>query len=308
MSLINTRVIIIILLGLVVVLSLPCIYGFKVAFIDQHMNVLTSLEISLIDSGKYDTIFQPVIALFSAIGIIFASITLMKQMRTSIMNNFNNQINMMTAMRTDIANTVIFSEQPDNYILEYKDYKVGKFVFSMLIDRIIIKGVMQKGGPIDIDNILYQDTSIELLKVFCKDGSEQCMEKFIYFVNKKIKDMTHGTLAPFFHNVYTTLKMIYENKNLTKNEKNEYIRMVRSHFSQPEFLLIYYHALTYADDEKRKFKKLIENTCFFHSLIQEGIPIKINEDIYPNLGYKLSAFYHPDEIKKMKEAQKGNNT
>ena len=300
MSLINTRLIIVLLLGLVVVLSFPCIYGFKVAFIDQHMDVLTSLEISLIDSGKYDTIFQPVTALFSAIGIIFASITLMKQMRTSIMNNFNNQINMMTAMRTDIANTVIFDDNPDDYKRKHTDYKIGKSVFTIVIDEIIKKEASQEGLYINLDEFPCTNSSTTKIT-----GEEKFMEEIICIIDKKISKMTHGTLSPFFHNVYTTLKIIHENNELTRDEKHNYLRMIRSHFSQKEFLLIYYHALVHNDSGERKFKKLIEDTCFFHSLIQEGIPIKINSDKYPILGYRLNAFYHPNEIKKIKKIQYG---
>lgn len=83
------------------------------------------------------------------------------------------------------------------------------------------------------------------------------------FCWQKISKITHGTLSPFFHNVYTTLKMIEDNKYLTIEDKNNYFRMIRSHFTQPEFFLIYYHALVYNDDGERKFKKLIEDTCFF---------------------------------------------
>ena len=250
---------------------------------------MTSLEISLMDSGKYDTIFQPVTAIFSVIGIIFTSITLIKQIKLSLINNFNNQLDMMVTMRTDIANSVIFDDNPDDYKRNYNDYKIGKSVFTIIIDEIIKKEFMRKGMYMNFNDIfcINADSYTEHERLMCI---------VINNIDDKISKMTHGTLSPLFHNVYTTLKMIHENNELTKYEKNNYFRMIRSHFSQQEFLLIYYHALVHNDSGERKFKKLIEDTCFFHSLIKEGIPILINSDDYPNLGYKLSAFHHLDEV------------
>lgn len=55
--------------------------------------------------------------------------------------------------------------------------------------------------------------------------------------------------------------MIYSNEDISGIERLNYMRMFRSQFTQHEFALIYFHALVYNDN--KKFKKLIENTCFF---------------------------------------------
>ena len=305
----------IILLTIVIsIFAIPCIYGCYIAFIDSNDSILTSLEISLINPEKYDSIFSPVTALFAVIGAIFSSITLIKQFessrmqkRESILNNFNNQINLMTSMRTDIVNTVIFDENPESSNVNYEKYKIGKTAFSAVIDKIITKDIGNKHF-VKLNILCNHDSGVKIMQTLVNEGEGKCAEEIIEEMDKKISKMTHGTLNPFFHNVYTTLKIIYENEDLNQNEKNNYFRMIRSHFSQPELLVIYYHALIYKDFGERKFKKLIEDTCFFHSIIPEEIPVKINEDKYPELGYKLSAFYHPDEIKKLKETQEGNNT
>lgn len=306
-----------------------CIRGTLISFFESNDNIIESIEISLMDTSKYDTLFSPLTVFFAAAGTILTAIVLINQFKTtriqfesvknqyeatriqkeeSIINNFNSQLNMMILMRTDIINTVVL-DNSQKYYSSSDNFKVGKVVFSIIVDNIFQKELKSTDRNYDLNSFYPNDNlGTVFLRSLFTGGNEECMEKFIYFADKKISKITHGTLSPFFHNVYTTLKMIEDNKYLTIEDKNNYFRMIRSHFTQPEFFLIYYHALVYNDDGERKFKKLIEDTCFFHSIIQNEIPIKINEDKYPKLGYKLSAFYHPDEIKKMKEAQDANKT
>ena len=100
--------------------------------------------------------------------------------------------------------------------------------------------------------------------------------------------------SPFYHNVYTTLKMIKCNDLIDEDEKNNYLRIFRAQFSQYEFAIIYYHALVHMDKHENtyKFKKLIEDTCFFHSLADNFLFANITADSFPDYGYKQSAFTH----------------
>lgn len=100
-------------------------------------------------------------------------------------------------------------------------------------------------------------------------------------------------LSSYHHTIYVTLKMIYENTDLSEEEKNNYIRIYRSQFSQHEFVVIYFHALIHQDNEGKKFKELIENTCFFHSLDKAMLCIDLSCPSYKD-GYSPKAFNHED--------------
>lgn len=109
------------------------------------------------------------------------------------------------------------------------------------------------------------------------------IEKFLDF-------FSNHTLNPYFHNVYATLKMIDESKVLTKSEKEQYLMMLRSQFTQQEFNVIYAHALIYKDNGSRKFKRVIENTSFFHSFHNVYLKKYIDNNMSKEFSYREKAF------------------
>lgn len=135
------------------------------------------------------------------------------------------------------------------------------------------------------------------------------IEKFEYILSKLFEKLDNDTiycLGQYFHNIYAMLKLLNENKD--KIDIEEYMRTLRAEFVQDEFLLVYYHAYSHSDtilkngkqyiDKEKKFKKLIEDTCFLHNLHTPLIDCKPNsiDDENPNgipfKLYKDSAFNH----------------
>ena len=202
---------------------------------------------------------------------------------------------MMINMRTDITSSVIFVHQDGHS-------EIGKSVFSTLIDSIYSEIIHKDKNKPSANNLKKESFLDMAFNIFFKsiedaiNRSNFMANITVIEINKYIEKSTKGTMSPFFHNVYTTLKMIYGNKDLTFEDKQDYFRMFRSHFSQPEFVILYYHALLYEDHGEMKFKQLIEDTCFFHSLIQNYLPIKVkiyDDDIEVNsFGYSYRAFFH----------------
>lgn len=292
---------------IVFVLGFICIKGCIESFFYEYntlftTKILTSVDISLSNVERYESLFSPIAAFFSGVASLFTAIILYKQISVeqlqkeeSIKTIFHEQLNMMIAMRTDITNSIVFIKQDSK--------EIGKYALNLLVDEIYNMKI--KNEKDIYDKKIREKLSpniIETLYNICKIKDEgikyddKDIENIVTCINNYIDYLTRGTLSPFFHNIYTTLKMIDDNNYLTIEDKNNYIRMFRSHFSQPEFVILYYHALLYKDFGEMKFKKLIEDTCFFHSLIQNYIPIKIeicdDDNGKINFGYSYKAFFH----------------
>ena len=292
---------------IVFVLGFICIKGCIESFFDEYntlftTKILTSVDISLSNIDRYESLFSPIAAFFAGVASLFTAIILYKQIsmeklqkEESIKTIFHEQLNMMITMRTDITNSIVFIKQNNK--------EIGKYALNLLVDEIY--NIKIKNEQDFCDNKIREKLSpniIETLYNICKIKDEgikyndKDIENIVVSINKYIDCLTRGTLSPFFHNIYTTLKMIYDNNYLTIEDKNNYIRMFRSHFSQQEFVILYYHAFLFKDFGEMKFKKLIEDTCFFHSLIHDYIPIKIeicdddNGEI--SFGYSYKAFFH----------------
>lgn len=106
-----------------------------------------------------------------------------------------------------------------------------------------------------------------------------------------IHDHTEHCLEQYFHNIYIMLKLLDENRD-NLNIK-DYMRTLRAELTQDEFLLIYYHAYNHEDYNtgEKKFKILIEKTCFFHSLHKPFLDIDPQTHKHLDL-YDPSAFEH----------------
>lgn len=308
------KLLIIIVSLLVIAIGIICLWGCVESFLGENYRLFTflgenhrlftSIETSLADVSKYESLFSPAAAFFAGAAALFTAVVLYKQINMaklqkeeSIKNMFHEQLNMMISMRTDIVNSIVYIDKDEKQ-------EIGKSVFYTIVDEIYNE---EKGDKnIDeentkqpssfIDNLfsIISETICGILKNAINENDCIARSKIVN-INKKIEKSTKGTMSPFFHNVYTTLKMINGNKNLTSEDKQDYLRMFRSHFSQPEFVIIYYHALFFNDYGEMKFKQLIEDTCFFHSLMHDYIPFKVaicEEDTREKLGYSYKAFFH----------------
>lgn len=318
LTLILFKLFIFIISLLVVVIGVVCFWGCVESFFTSNHEILNSLDISLTNINKYDALFSPAAAFFAGVASLFTAAVLFMQINMSklqkeesIKTIFHEQLNMMINMRTDITSSVIFVRQDGHS-------EIGKSVFSTLIDSIYSE-IIDKDKNKPSENYLKKESFLDMAFNIFFQTIEDAIKRSNFMtnitlveINKYIEKSTKGTMSPFFHNVYTTLKMIEGNKYLTSEDRQDYFRMFRSHFSQPEFVIIYYHALLYNDYGEMKFKQLIEDTCFFHSLIQNYLPIKAkiyDDDIEKDsFGYSYRAFFHSkaeysEYLKRQKESE-----
>lgn len=94
-------------------------------------------------------------------------------------------------------------------------------------------------------------------------------ENITYDTFKILDKHTLYCLTQYFNNTYIMLKLLYDNK---KNINfKEYMQTLRAEFTQDEFLLIYYYAFIYKEKGEKKFKNIIEETCFFKDLHKEKL-------------------------------------
>ena len=259
--------------------------------------------------SELENIFSPVASFFSGISafgttiLIYLQIKLNKKQEQDVRRNiFENQIGQMFLMKNEIIKSLAIKT---SFGEEFRERQVFEFlyeIFYYLMDKYIDSEELKKKNISfqkfksskniksiidDIElffGILYKDDkngniSIKKIKVYL----------LLYIIEKHINEKFKYILTPFYHNVYTILKMIRTNNEISETERLNYMRMFRSQFTQYEFAMIYFHALVF---HEKKFKILIEDTCFFHSLMEGFIFINITEKNFPGFGYKETAFKH----------------
>lgn len=262
------------------------------------------------DISNLENVFSPVAAFFgglSAFGttiLIYLQIKLNKKQEQDVRRNiFENQIGQMFLMKNEIVKSLSIETFSGE---KYKNRQIFEFLYESiyyLLSRYLDSNKLRKQEISleklenvqrlkdivhDIDEYfgqLYSDDERGIVTI-----KKASIYSILRTIEKHLDEKFKYILSLFYHNVYTTLKMIYSNEDISDIERLNYMRMFRSQFTQHEFALIYFHALVYNDN--KKFKKLIENTCFFHSLIDGFIFIDITEKEYPGFGYQEKAFKH----------------
>ena len=102
---------------------------------------------------------------------------------------------------------------------------------------------------------------------------------------------TNYQLNMYYHSIYVVLKFIDDNVQ-EKSRRKRYLRIFRAQISVYEYLMIYYHAAIHKeyDNDELRFKKLIEDTGFFHNM-EKHLIVDLDEHGRPFLTrYADSAF------------------
>lgn len=283
-----------------------CIWGFgasslfvKIPFIPEFwLNTVSNID-------NLENIFSPVAAFFgglSAVGtiyLIYLQIILTKKQEIDVRRNiFESQLGQMFQMKNELVKILsidVSGKKYENYYLFELLYGIIFHLMKKYSDSGVVKsGNFTRGGIKDIEILsLFEENIEEEFGMLYTDEIPQTLRvrTLLVAIEDTLNNQFGFILSPFYHNVYTVLKMIESNKDISKNEKMNYMRMFRTQFSQYEFSLIYFHALAH---EEKKFKELIEKTCFFHSLAHGFIFIDLTEEVYPEFGYKKSAFEHSE--------------
>lgn len=261
------------------------------------------------DISNLENVFSPVAAFFSGLSafgttiLIYLQIKLNKKQEQDVRRNiFENQIGQMFLMKNEIVKSLSIKTFSGE---KYKNRQIFEFLYESiyyLLSRYLDSEKLKK-QEISLEKFekvqklkdIVHDLDEEFGPLYSDDEqgtvtiTKASINTILRTIEKHLNEKFKYILSPFYHNVYTTLKMIHSNEDISDIERLNYMRMFRSQFTQHEFALIYFHALVH---EEKKFKILIEKTCFFHSLIEGFIFIDITEKEFPQFGYAPTAFEH----------------
>ncbi|MBB5144179.1 putative phage abortive infection protein [Desulfovibrio intestinalis] len=253
---------------------------------------------------QLENLFSPIAAFFSGLSAIATAFLIYLQMslidrqeRDTKKAIFENQIFQLFSMRTEIAKSLSYHDGErafrGNETFEFF-YHVMHCLYNTYIEPSCIE--IKYLDKYKIKSNMHAEIDAEYGMLFDENGNKLYPDPktLIKMALVTLENENKHLYSPFYHNVYTTLKMIKCNDLIDEDEKNNYLRIFRAQFSQYEFAIIYYHALVHMDKHENtyKFKKLIEDTCFFHSLADNFLFANITADSFPDYGYKQSAFTH----------------
>ena len=248
--------------------------------------------------------FAPVAAFFSGLSAIATAYLISLQMsqndrqaKDALRSLAENQIFQMFSLRADIVKSLEYNNMGEKYkgneLFEFF-YSTMHFLYNSYINQNNV--ILKYQEKFSISSEIRDAVDGEFGMLVDEHGEKQYPESYelISIILQTLENDNKHLLSPYFHNVYATLKIISLNKNFQNDEKDNYLRIFRAQFSQYEFALVYYHALVHKDkdNDAKKFKELVESTCFFHSIADKFLFAEINAPAYP-YGYKETAFRHP---------------
>ena len=237
--------------------------------------------------SNWGTIFSPAGVFFSGLSalgsfyLVYLQLKTIKEERNSTQKSiFSALISQMFLLKSNILKSITFI---DNKIASEDTF----YVLSDIIDNSFFVYINKS-----TEDIRYRST-IECKvynNIYNTVITENSIIKILDAINYEINRVTKFTLNAYFYNIYATLEMINGNNTITMQEKDTYILMFCSQFTQQELKVIYMHALIPDANNGLKLKKLIEETGFFRSFNERGMPFKITNENFPGLGYSAGAF------------------
>ena len=237
--------------------------------------------------SNWGTIFSPAGVFFSGLSalgsfyLVYLQLKTIKEERNSTQKSiFSALISQMFLLKSNILKSITFI---DNKIASEDTF----YVLSDIIDNSFFVYINKS-----TEDIRYRST-IEYKvynNIYNAVITENSIIKILDAINYEINRVTKFTLNAYFYNIYATLEMINDNNTITMQEKDTYILMFCSQFTQQELKVIYMHALIPDANNGLKLKKLIEETGFFRSFNERGMPFKITNENFPGFGYSARAF------------------
>lgn len=266
-----------------------------------YLNIFCEL-ISRLDN--WEKVFAPAVVFSTGLSSVATMWLIYLQLKNIKDNNesskrdiFANCISQMFSSRNKIVDSILSVDHNYSGINSFQRLNrvVNLSLYMYNNEKIYIKSNYSK-----IEKKIYAKIKDMVLQ-------EKKFEEILKEIDLGFSILTKHTLNPYFHNIYATLKMIYEDETLTREEKNRYLLMFRSQFTQQEFKIIYIHALMYTDDDtindqdtgnnlspNNKLKNIIEKTSFFQSFSSSIIKNYVNTNLSTDFAYKEGAF-DPDQ-------------
>lgn len=237
--------------------------------------------------SNWGTIFSPAGVFFSGLSalgsfyLVYLQLKTIKEERNSTQKSiFSALMSQMFLLKSNILKSITLI---DNKTASEDTF----YVLSSIIDKSFIIYKNKSTEDIHDRSVIENEISTNIYHTV---STEDNIVKILDVTNYEINRVTKFTLNAYFHNIYATLKMINDNDILTTQEKDTYILMFCSQFTQQELKVIYMHALIPDANNGLKLKKLIEETGFFRSFNERGMPFNITDENFPGLGYSAGAF------------------
>lgn len=237
--------------------------------------------------SNWGTIFSPVGVFFSGLSalgsfyLIYLQLKTIKEEKNSTQKSiFSAWISQMFLFKHNMLKSVTFV---DDNVASENIFRV----LSNIIDKSFLIYIKKSNEACISNSAIECEIYNNIYNIVCTEDSIEIMLRMLVH---ELNRVTKFTLNVYFYNIYTTLKMINDNNMLTQQEKDTYILMYCSQFTQQELKVIYMHALIPDANNELKLKKLIEETGFFRSFNEIEMPFRIISEKFPGFGYSASAF------------------
>lgn len=198
-----------------------------------------------------------------------------EQNKTLSIQRFENTFFNMLNLLTSIVNTISFKA------VSYG--AIGSFSAEALQHMIPPKRIAEKHGR-EVFTYFREELNPELKEiVFIEEFSEKVYDFFF-----KHPYNANNHIGHYFRVIYSILKLIEQNKNLSFKEKKSYSNILRAQLSNDELFLLFCNCV-YRDDFLL-FKLLIEKYSFLKHRYDFGLTDEIMNE------YQLRAYQKDEEF------------
>lgn len=233
-------------------------------------------------------VFSPIATLFSAITsastiyLLYIQINEIKNRKDEFfIQKFESKFFQLISIHIDNVKNMSYEFEKENNKYKFSGNDAFYIFYTMFHVSCY---AMDKNIFREPSVSIQHSSSFESLYTESITGDKFSYDTILNISESILSQETHYKLHNYYHNVYVILK--YIDTIADHIEKDTYLRFFRAQLSAYEYILIYYHALIYKDEDGVfKFKDLIESTKFFHNIKKELI---IDNEC---LRYKKTAFH-----------------
>jgi uncharacterized membrane protein len=230
---------------------------FNKAFFNWSFTIDTGL------AAEFGSFFGGLIGtLFGIISVLLIILTLFYQFVENNKNVVANQFFKMLDYHNDNVNRLNIMHIDPNKEKEHAENRRAFVIFKLQLKELLeitreinkeLKLELEDKAVIDIAYISFyygiDDDWPEFLKDKLKGypNADQIAEKLLNAKRKSAKKIgrtNQTSLSAYFRNMYNAIKLVDENKYLTKNEKLKYIKILRAQLSNPELYVLYFNLMS----------------------------------------------------------------
>lgn len=250
--------------------TLCVLFYFVFIFNKNYFNF--SLELDTILAEQFGTFFSGFVGTTATIASsLLVVLVFLSQNKQSRISQLENIFYKMVDYHRENVKLVVFKSGDKCFYGQEAFVKLKLYLFKCQnqIIGITKKYNLSRHEILDLSFILF---FFGIDKKWQSFYSEQLNKYSIDMINEialQIGDnfniSTQTTLSPYFRNLYNAISIIHDNKDLSKNEKYNYIKLLRSQLSNNELCILYFDIMS-RYGKKWKEKKIIEEYKFLKNL------------------------------------------